>query len=211
MGRGRFVSFEGIEGVGKTTQIDRACRYLEQRGVRVVRTREPGGTPLAEAIRGVLLDPEWSGMHSDTELLLMFAARAEHIHTLIRPALERGEWVVSDRFTDATYAYQGGGRGIPEQRIAVLEGWVQQGLQPDLTLLLDLDVRIGLARARARGVADRFEQEEVEFFERVRRSYLERARRDPHRIRVIDALGSEEAVARRVEAVLAPCLSEEMP
>jgi len=148
-------------------------------------------------------------MHVDTELLLMFSARAEHIHSLIRPALERGDWVVSDRFTDATYAYQGGGRGVQEQRIAVLEDWVQQGLQPDLTLLLDLDVRTGLARARARSAADRFEREELAFFERVRQSYLRRARRHPDRFRVIDALGSPEEVGKRVEAVLADCVAEE--
>ncbi|WP_018952437.1 dTMP kinase [Thioalkalivibrio sulfidiphilus] len=204
--RGRFITLEGAEGVGKSTQIQALQAFLESRGVPLLVTREPGGTPLAERIRELLLSRDHPPMHPDTELLLMFAARAEHLRTRILPALEAGTWVLCDRFTDATYAYQGGGRGLDPARIAVLEDWVQGPVRPDLTLLLDVDVRTGLARARGRGEADRFEQEAVDFFERVRQCYLERARAEPARYRVINAGQSLEAVTRDLQAALVPLL-----
>ena len=198
----RFITLEGIEGAGKSTQLEvvRAC--LEERGISVMTSREPGGTPIAERIRSVLLDPESQGMAADTELLLMFAARAEHLAQSILPALRRGTWVVCDRFTDATYAYQGGGRGIDTDRIALLEKYVQGSLRPDLTILLDLDVSAGLARAGRRSAPDRFESETIRFFEGVRQAYLERAARYPERIRVIDARGNALAVGDQVRATV---------
>jgi dTMP kinase len=198
----RFITLEGIEGAGKSTQLEvvRAC--LEERGISVMTSREPGGTPIAERIRSVLLDPESQGMAADTELLLMFAARAEHLAQSILPALRRGTWVVCDRFTDATYAYQGGGRGIDTDRIAVLEKYVQGSLRPDLTILLDLDVSAGRARAGRRSAPDRFESETIRFFEGVRQAYLERAARYPERIRVIDARGNALAVGDQVRATV---------
>jgi dTMP kinase len=204
--RGRFITLEGGEGAGKSTQVDRLRQFLAARGIPVITTREPGGTPVAELIRGVLLSKDHPAMHPDTELLLMFAARAEHLRTLILPALESGTWVICDRFTDATYAYQGGGRGLNMARIAALETWVQGPVRPDLTLLLDMDVKAGLARARGRGEADRFEQETVEFFERVRRTYLDRARSEPQRYRVVDATGSMDQVTAALEAALLPLI-----
>jgi dTMP kinase len=198
----RFITLEGIEGAGKSTQLEvvRAC--LEERGISVMTSREPGGTPIAERIRSVLLDPESQGIAADTELLLMFAARAEHLAQSILPALRRGTWVVCDRFTDATYAYQGGGRGIDTDRIALLEKYVQGSLRPDLTILLDLDVSAGLARAGRRSAPDRFESETIRFFEGVRQAYLERAARYPERIRVIDARGNALAVGDQVRATV---------
>jgi dTMP kinase len=184
---GRFITLEGGEGVGKSTNLEFVRQHLEATGKSVTVTREPGGTPLGEQIRALLLDHRHDGMSADTELLLMFAARAQHIAQLIHPALARGQWVLCDRFTDATYAYQGGGRGIAAERIALLETWVQGALRPDLTLLLDAPVAVGMARAGRRGMADRFEREELAFFERVRHSYLDQARRFPERYRVIDA------------------------
>jgi dTMP kinase len=182
----RFITLEGPEGGGKSTNQAFVRDWLQQRGCQVVTTREPGGTPLGESIRGLLLDPD-GGMASDTELLLMFASRAEHLAARILPALQDGQWVVCDRFTDATYAYQGGGRGIPDARIAALETWVQGELRPDLTLVLDVPGAIGDQRVAQRGARDRFEQERAEFFDRVRRSYLDLAKRAPERYRVIDA------------------------
>ncbi len=190
----RFITFEGIEGAGKSSCIRIAANYLEQCGVPVTLTREPGGCELAEAIRDVLLSPKWSGMAQMTELLLMFAARHEHIERRIRPALTAGQWVLCDRFTDATYAYQGGGRGIDATRIAVLAQWVQATLQPDLTFLLDVPADVGLSRARQQGVADRFEQEDIAFFQRVRTCYLGLAKAEPGRFRVIDTVSSLESV-----------------
>ncbi len=206
--RGCFITIEGVEGAGKSSNLDFVRRYLEQQGVELVVTREPGGTPLGEAIRGLLLDRRNREMADDTELLLMFAARAQHLAELILPALAEGKWVLCDRFTDATYAYQGGGRGIPRERIAILEQWVQQGVQPDLTLLLDIPVGLGLARAGARSAPDRFESEQIAFFERVRSAYLEQARRFPERYRVIDASQSLEQVQRSLAEVLEAWLSE---
>ncbi len=196
--RGRFITVEGIEGAGKSTQMAVIGKFLGQQGIRVVVTREPGGTPLSEAVRDLLLDPDNRGMSANTELLLVFAARAEHLHKVIRPALESGDWVLSDRFTDATFAYQGGGRGIAAARIAVLEEWVQDDLRPDLTLLLDVPVEAGMARIAGRGQPDRFEREDRDFFQRIRASYLQRAAAEPRRFRRIDAGAPVEQVSRGV-------------
>jgi dTMP kinase len=200
--RGQFITIEGVEGAGKSTVMNRIAAWLEQHGHRVVRTREPGGTELAEAIRDILLDRRNKDLAGLTELLLMFAARAQHLEQLIRPALERGDTVLCDRFTDATWAYQGGGRGLPAAQIAALEELVHGDLQPDLTLLLDLPVRDGLARASARGASDRFESESVAFFERVRENYLERAAANPQRFVVIDAAPQPRKVRALIEAAL---------
>ena len=200
--KGRFITVEGIEGVGKTTNIDFIHAQLQAAGRDVVVTREPGGTPLGEAIRGLLLDPAYTGMDSTCELQLMFAARAEHLANVVWPALEKGQWVLCDRFTDATYAYQGGGRGIDTGVIARLEALVQGDFRPDLTLLLDVPVEIGLARAGKRGALDRFEQEKVSFFERVRKSYLEMADSSPDRYRVVDASLPLDEVQRQIAAIL---------
>ncbi len=186
MNHGLFITLEGGEGAGKSTSLAFVRDFLEQADKRVVVTREPGGTPLGEKIRELLLHAR-ENMDADTELLLMFAARAEHLVRVIRPALADGAGVVCARFTDATYAYQGGGRGVPEARIRILEDWVQQGLRPDLTLLLDIPVEQGLARAGQRSAPDRFEREKIDFFERVRNRYLAAASSEPRRIRVIDA------------------------
>jgi len=200
--KGKFITVEGIEGVGKTTNIDFIHQQLQAAGRDVVLTREPGGTPLAEAIRTLLLDPAYTGMDSTCELQLMFAARAEHLKKVVWPALEQGQWVLCDRFTDATYAYQGGGRGIDSTVIARLEELVQGDFRPDLTLLLDVPVEIGLARAGKRGALDRFEQEKVAFFERVRATYLEMAARSPQRYRVIDASQPLDVVQQQLAAIL---------
>ena len=183
---GRLITLEGGEGAGKSTVLEAVRERLEQHGVEVVVTREPGGTVLGEAVRAVVLDPARRNLCAESELLLMFAARAQLVRELIRPALEAGRWVLSDRFTDASYAYQGGGRGQPEQRIHDLERWAA-GLKPDLTLLLDLPVAEGLARAGNRGQADRIEMENGDFFERVRAAYRARAASEPERFSVIDA------------------------
>lgn len=184
---GLFITLEGPEGAGKSTNREYLAELLMQAGIEVVLTREPGGTPLAERIRELLLAPDSEVMAVDTELLLMFAARAQHLAGVIRPALARGAVVLCDRFTDATYAYQGGGRGLAHERIAILEQFVQGDLRPDLTLVFDLPVEVGLARAAARGQLDRFEQEQQSFFEAVRQTYLARAAQAPERYRVLDA------------------------
>jgi dTMP kinase len=188
----RFITLEGGEGVGKTTNLAFIEDYLTQRGVDLLRTREPGGTPLGERIRGLLLDSE--GMNSSAELLLVFAARAQHLEEVIRPALGAGRWVLCDRFTDASYAYQGGGRGLDLSVIGFLEQWIQAGLQPDLTLLLDTSIEVGMARVQERAATDRFESESLGFFEKVRGAYLERADKYPERIKRVDASGSLECV-----------------
>jgi dTMP kinase len=200
--KGRFITIEGGEGAGKSTQMRFIQERLEAAGKRVLVTREPGGTPLGEAVRGLLLGEDYAGMAADTELLLMFAARSEHLDKVIRPALEAGTWVLCDRFTDASYAYQGGGRGIPGARIAVLEDWLQGDLRPDLTLLLDLPVEQGLERAASRGEPDRFERERRDFFERVREAYRQRARREPERFRVIDSSQDPGGVSADIAAAL---------
>ncbi len=184
---GLFITFEGTEGVGKSTQIQVAAEALRDAGVPVRVTREPGGTPMAEAIRELLLTPRDEPVHETTELLLMFAARAQHLETLIRPALAQGEWVLCDRFTDATFAYQGGGRGVSESRIGQLETLVQGDFRPDHVVLLDAPVDIGMARARHRGELDRFEQEKLDFFQRIRDTYQARAARDRRRYHLLDA------------------------
>jgi dTMP kinase len=203
--RGRFLTVEGIEGVGKSTQVPRLARALGVRDIPCVLTREPGGTPLAEKIRELVLAPGAEVLPDAAELLLMFAARAVHLENFIKPHLEAGRWVICDRFTDATYAYQGAGRGFPFEGIAQLERLVQGALRPDLTLLLDAPVSAGLERARVRNAgagADRFERERAEFFERVRAGYLARAAAEPDRIVVIDAAGSVEEVAAQIAAAL---------
>lgn len=185
MKRGRFITLEGGEGLGKSTNLAFVRSLIEAKGYPVVTTREPGGTRLGEAVRAILLGSDAIDPHA--ELLLLFAARAQHVHEVIEPALAAGRWVVCDRFTDASYAYQGAGRGLERAFIESLEFQVQQGLSPDLTLLFDAPVDIGLARARGRGPSDRFEREQVDFFERIRAAYLDQARRFPDRIRVVDA------------------------
>jgi dTMP kinase len=185
-GSGRLITLEGGEGAGKSTVLEAVRERLQSRGIDVIVTREPGGTVLGEAVRAIVLDPARRNLCAESELLLMFAARAQLVRELIRPALDAGQWVLSDRFTDASYAYQGAGRGQPEQRIAELESWAAL-LKPDLTLLLDLPVADGLARAGGRGQADRIELESSDFFERVRAAYRARAAAEPARFRVIDA------------------------
>lgn len=185
--RGKFVTLEGIEGVGKSSQCDFLIEVLRERGIRGIVTREPGGTALGEAVRGILLDPGLPAMAPLTELLLMFAARAEHLHKVIAPALARGDWVICDRFTDATYAYQGGGRGLDMAAIKQLEGLVQGELQPDVTLLFDAPVEIALRRAKSRGGGDRFEAEVSEFFLRAQAVYRARADKEPGRFVTVDA------------------------
>lgn len=197
--RGRFITFEGLDGAGKSSHIGNVVRLLESRGEQVVSTREPGGTPIGEQLRALLLGDE---MDLETETLLMFAARREHLAKVIRPALERGKWVVCDRFTDATFAYQGGGRGVSRARIELLEQWVHGDLQPDLTLLFDLPYAIARERIGETRELDRFEQEKADFHERVRDAYRSRAEQFPQRIRIIDARGSLESIKKSVEETI---------
>lgn len=204
---GKFITIEGGEGVGKSSNIAFIADLLRQHGKEVVLTREPGGTPLAERIRTLLLDKNETAMCVDTELLLMFAARAQHLAEVIVPALHAGKWIICDRFTDATYAYQGAGRGVATSRIAQLENWVQAALRPDITVLLDLPVTVGLQRAEHRSAPDRFEQERADFFERVRQGYLDLARRYPQRYRVIDASPTLAVVQQHIAQALLPDLS----
>jgi dTMP kinase len=204
MSRGRFITLEGIEGAGKSTVAQIASDWLATRGITARVTREPGGTPLAERVRKIVLERGSEAVSPQAETLLMFAARSIHVENLIRPALARGEWVICDRFTDATRAYQGYGRGMDLAWIEQLAAAVHGDLQPDCTLLLDLPVEVGLSRARGRSgaAADRFEAEVEEFFERVRRGYLLIARGDPQRVRVIDAAGALPAVTDQVTTAL---------
>lgn len=200
-GRGRFITFEGIDGAGKSSQIAAAVSMLQARGIMVEQSREPGGTPLGERLRELLLH---EAMDLETEALLMFAARREHLAARILPALEAGRWVVCDRFSDATYAYQVGGRGLARDKFAALEAWVHPGLQPDLTLVFDLPPAVAAARVTASGARpDRFEREQRDFFERVREAYLERARGAPARIYVIDADRPPERIRAELERLLA--------
>jgi dTMP kinase len=183
--RGKFITLEGIDGAGKSTHLNFLAELVRARGHDVVQTREPGGTPLGEKLRALLLNEP---MHAETETLIMFAARREHIAQVIEPALARGDWVISDRFTDASFAYQGGGRGVAESKIVQLAQWVQEDLSPDLTLLFDLDTAAAKQRQEKAGlVPDRFEQQKQAFFDAVRAKYLERARQFPQRIRIIDS------------------------
>jgi dTMP kinase len=199
--RGRFITLEGLDGAGKSTHLVWLVDTLRARGNTVVQTREPGGTPLGEKLRALLLaDP----MHLETEALLMFAARREHIAQVIEPALARGDWVVCDRFTDASFAYQGGGRGLSREKLAILEDWVQAGLQPDTTLMFDVPTEV--ARGRVTGMGrelDRFEREQAEFFERVRNEYLARAAASQGRIRVIDASRPIDQIKITLEEIIA--------
>ncbi|WP_437881143.1 dTMP kinase [Pseudomonas sp. LRF_L74] len=199
---GLFITLEGPEGAGKSTNREYLAERLREQGLNVVLTREPGGTPLAERIRELLLAPSEENMASDTELLLVFAARAQHLAQVIRPALARGDVVLCDRFTDATYAYQGGGRGLDESRIALLESFVQGALRPSLTLVFDLPVEVGLARAAARGKLDRFEQEGRAFFEAVRATYLRHAAAEAERYRVLDAAQTLSDVQHAIDGLL---------
>jgi dTMP kinase len=192
--RGKFISLEGGEGAGKSTLLAALRSHIEQQGVTLVQTREPGGTQLGEAARAIVLDPAQRGLTAEAELLLMFASRAQLVREVIAPALDAGQWVLCDRFADASYAYQGGGRGQPAERIAALESWACAGLIPDLTLLLDLSVATGRARAAGRSEADRIEVEADAFFERIRSTYRARAAAEPDRFRVLDASQSQADV-----------------
>tara|TARA_B100001142_G_C14070950_1_gene553536 strand:+ start:83 stop:700 length:618 start_codon:yes stop_codon:yes gene_type:complete len=202
MNKGRFITIDGVEGAGKSTQIDLICSYLHRKGIKVVRTREPGGTDVGEKIRSVLLDVDNQEMHSDTELLLMFSSRNELIQNKIIPALNNGSWVVSDRFTDASFAYQGGGRMLNIDRIAKLEEWVLGDFQPDLTLLLDISVEVGMTRIEARAAKDRIELEERAFFERVRSVFISRSEAFPERIKLIDASGTIDDIHEKIKLLL---------
>ena len=205
---GRLITLEGGEGAGKSTLLAGLREHIERRGITLVQTREPGGTAVGEAVRAIVLDPALHGLAAETELLLMFASRAQLVREVIEPALSAGRWVLCDRFADASYAYQGGGRGQPTPRIAELERWACAGVKPDLTLLLDLPVATGRARAAGRGDADRIEVEADAFFERVRASYRERAAAEPERFRVIDASQSPAAVLQAATQALAVLLGE---
>lgn len=201
MSRGKFITLEGMDGAGKTTHLEWLRGHLAGRGLPLTVTREPGGTPLGEALRRLLLDSHESRT-PDTEALLMFAARREHIATVIEPALAAGRWVLCDRFTDATYAYQAGGSGMAWDRVAALEHWVQGSLQPDLTLYFDLSPEVGRARTRQVREPDRFEREQEVFFKRVRAAYLRRAAEHPQRIQVIDAARSIAEVQAELQNIL---------
>lgn len=199
MSSGKFITFEGLDGAGKSTHIAAAVELLRARGHAVVATREPGGTPIAEKIRALLLAEP---MDLATETLLMFAARQSHLAEVIRPALAQGSWVVCDRFTDATYAYQGGGRGVSAARIEALEAWVQEGLQPDLTILFDLPFEVARQRIGGERQLDRFETEAADFHNRVRAAYQQRAAQAPRRIAVLDATQDPESIRRAVESLV---------
>lgn len=204
---GKFISIEGIEGAGKSTQISFIQAFLEQHGKNVVVTREPGGTMLGEQIRELLLMPRETGMSHDAELMLMFAARAEHIHQVIKPALQRGDWVLCDRFVDATFAYQGGGRGIPAERIQTVSDWTLNTLQTDLTLLFDLPVAVGQQRVvKRQQQKDRIELEKADFFQQIRDCYLQRAEQEPQRIRKIDASCDIDTIQQQLREILTELL-----
>jgi len=202
MSKGKFITIDGVEGAGKSTQIDLICSYLQRKGIDVVRTREPGGTDVGEKIRSVLLDVDNQEMHSDTELLLMFSSRNELIQNKIIPALNNGSWVVSDRFTDASFAYQGGGRMLNLDRISKLEEWVLGDFKPDLTLLLDINVELGMTRIEARAAKDRIELEERAFFERVRSVFIGRSEAFPERIKLIDASGTIDDIHEKIKLLV---------
>ena len=200
---GKFITLEGIDGAGKSTHLAWLAAFVQDRGIKAVVTREPGGTALGEKLRALLLDKN-AAMHLETEALLMFAARREHLDKVIARALARGEWVICDRFSDATFAYQGSGRGLDWARLRTLEQWVQGPLQPDLTLLFDVAPDVGRARAGSIKTPDRFEQERDDFFQRVREGYLRRAHEDVPRVRVIDAGASIEHIQRELRNIVEP-------
>lgn len=200
--RGKFITIEGGEGVGKSTNMQFIENYLVDKKIQVEVTREPGGTELGETLREIMLDPNQNSICSDTELMLMFAARAQHLNQKILPALEKGLWVLCDRFTDATYAYQGGGRGIDLSRIETLENWVQGSLRPDLTILFDMPVELGMSRAASRSAPDRFEQEKLDFFERVRTTYRDRALQNTSQYKIIDASKELSEVQKQISTIL---------
>ena len=201
MMRGRFITLEGIDGAGKSSHVRWIARYLRGRGIRVKVTREPGGTPAGEKLRRLMLGSR-QRLHVETETLLMFAARREHLARVIGPALKEGTWVLCDRFTDATYAYQSGGSGVPWKKVSALEQWVHPGFQPDLTILFDVRPAIGRQRAGRKRHPDRFEREREAYYRRVRDGYRRRAAGDPRRIRILDAEGSRSEVRKRLEIVL---------
>ncbi len=200
MSGAKFITFEGVDGAGKSTHLAWFADVLRQRGVDVLVTREPGGTPLGERLREILLNQP---MQAETEALLMFAARMEHIEQVIKPALRRGTWVVSDRFSDASLAYQGGGRGLPVEKLEQLERWVHEGFQPDLTLLFDIPIAVARQRLANNAALDRFEQEQGPFFEKVRQAYLNRCRKHPHRFALIDASKTPAEVKASLESIIA--------
>ncbi|PTQ86628.1 dTMP kinase [Nitrosomonas ureae] len=208
MKQGKFITLEGIDGAGKSTQLTWIAELLQRAGKRVVVSREPGGTALGEQLRALLLDKSMT-MHAETETLLMFAARREHLDKVILPALAQDQWVVSDRFTDASFAYQSGGRGLDSAKLVILEQWVQGALQPDLTLYFDVPADVGQQRVSRGGVVDRFEQEQADFFLRVRAAYLDRAQRFSDRIKIIDSNRSLPEVKAAVEQILQPLLHHE--
>jgi len=206
---GQFITLEGTEGAGKSTNLTFIKEWLAEKGIDLIVTREPGGTEIGEAIREVLLNKAYTAMQAETELLLMFAARAQHLQEKILPALEQGKWVISDRFTDATYAYQGAARGMSFERIGEIEQWVQQGFFPNTTFIFDLPIEIGMARVASRGgETDRFEQEKHDFFEKVRAAYLKRASSSPERYTVLDASQSLDAVQKSIVIRLEQMLQE---
>ena len=207
--RGCFISIEGIEGVGKTTAVHFIRDSLDAAGISYVVTREPGGTPIAEAIRTVLLNHYSERMCPDTELLLMFAGRAQNIAQVILPALQRGQWVLSDRFTDASFAYQGGGRGVNVAHILELAKWVQGDLQPNMTILLDAPADVGLSRVKSRGAKDRIETDGVEFFERVRQTYLQLAKREAQRFKIINSNQYLANVKQEIISLIEPLLEKQ--
>lgn len=199
---GKFITIEGTEGVGKSTNIAFIKAWFEAKNISLLHTREPGGTPLAEEIRELLLSKRDEQVDAKSELLLMYAARAQHVSQKIKPALEQGQWVLCDRFSDASFAYQGAGRALGLDKLVALDQWVLEGFKPDLTILLDLPVEVGLSRAQERGPIDRFEEEKVEFFEQVRNGYLQIAQQEPERVKIVDARGSLEEVQQQIEQVL---------
>lgn len=207
MARGKFITIEGQDGAGKTTNIEVLKQCLEHSRIPFIQSREPGGTELGESVRGLLLDSSDDFIGNKAELLLMFAARAQHIQEVIEPALSEGKWVLCDRFTDATYAYQGGGRGMNMADIALLEDYVQGELNPDLTILLDLPVEVGESRAGQRSTPDRFEKQQLDFKQHVRNCYLERATAEPNRIKVIDASLSIDQVSSAINSTLSEFIS----
>ena len=200
MSKAKFITFEGVDGAGKSTHLGWFADTLRQRGMDVLVTREPGGTPLGERLREILLNQP---MQPRTEAMLMFAARIEHIELVIKPALQRGTWVVSDRFSDASFAYQGGGRGVPAEKLGQLEQWVHEGFQPDLTLLFDIPIEVARQRLSNNVTLDRFEQEQGSFFEKVRQAYLDRYRKNPGRFALIDASETPEEVKANLEIIIA--------